>query len=288
MKGKDFFSKLKTQAKIEKNEDLDKFIEAFPDTEIPDVVVALIEENFLTRDRAMVDKTIYGKVKAETYNAVDVNIEKMLSKLPISGEETAKILEEKDTHRRLGLIESAVLSKVEALKKAAPADTAALEEAKKMAKEETERAQAIKVAAEAKEKQLTEAHQKELKKYRIETALHAKLSQIELAKEFTENPKAKTGIMNLILSEIQKNELDFDDKGEIVVQETVNGVAKPKYFPNSNDLVTVDKLLETETAPYLKRSNGGEKGKEKTTERKVVELGAEPTLAQLRAAKALA
>jgi len=288
MKGKDFFQKLGTQAKIDKNEDLVKFIETFPDAEIPDTVVALIDENFLTRDRAMVDKVIYGKVKAETYNAVDVNIEKMIAKLPISQEDSIKILEEKDTHRRLALIESAMLAKVEVLKKAAPADAAALEEAKKMAKEETERAQAIKLAAENREKELAEAHKKELKKYRLETALHAKLSQIELAKEFTENPKAKTGIMNLILSEIQKNELDFDDKGEIVVQETVNGVAKPKYFPNSNDLVTVDKLLETETAPYLKRNNGGEKGKEKTIERKVEIPKQDQTLAQIRAAKALA
>jgi hypothetical protein len=97
--------------------------------------------------------------------------------------------------------------------------------------------------------------------------------------------------MSYILNNLLKNDMDYDEQGQIVVQEINNGVAKPKFFPNSNDQITVDKLLETETKSFIKLNNGEghQQGNGQTPITKVTSgtQKSGQTLAQRRAAAAL-
>ena len=288
MKFKDYFSRLGKQAKIG-GEDFTKFIEAVPEGDIPDVVNALLEENFLTRDRASVDPQILKKVKAEVYNGIDADISALLTELSTTDQEL--INKEPNTHTKIKLLNTAYKNQYEELKKTAPDAVKINEEHVNTIKDLTARLEAEKKQKDAvissqekKVKEITDQKEKELKAYKIKNDLTGKLAQIEFAKEFTENPKVKDTVFNGILGNITKNELDYDEEGRIVVQDIVNGVPKPKFFPGTNDQVTIDKLLETETSPYLKRNNADEGVKK--TEFKVQASTGKKTLREMQVAAA--
>lgn len=271
MKLKDYFSKAKKQAKLG-GDDFDKFIETIPDFDMPDVVNNLLEENFLTRERAAGDKDILKKVKAEVYNGIDANISELLPTLSKGDQDAINV--EKDTHKKIKMLDAAYKKQYEELKKTAPDEVKINQEHINTIKDLTARLETEKkdketvIANQEKTvKEITQAKEKELKAYKIKNDITGRLAQVEFAKEFTENPKVKDTVFNGILGNITKNDLDYDEDGHIIVQEIVNGVAKPKFFAGTNDQVTLDKLLESETSPYLKRNNSdgeGEKTKQRT------------------------
>lgn len=296
MKSKEYFSKLKAQGKITL-EEFDKFVESVPDFELPDSVIAAIDEKFLTRDRAAADKEVYRKVYAEALNGVDATIKSFYPS--ITEKDRAAIDAEVNTYEKLKILDGAWKKQYEALKTTAPDAAKLNEEYQKNIRELTEK---LDTAKKEKDKVVSEQEtrikaveaqkEKELKSYKIKTDLTGKLAQIEFAKEFTEHPKVKTNTFNTILGEILKNELDYDENGQIIVQEISNGVAKPKFFPNSNEQVTIEKLLETETSPYLKRNNSdgnGSQGDQNTPTTRVIQAAPKTglTLAQRRSAAAL-
>lgn len=287
MKLKDHYQKLKTQAKIDKNEDLDKFIENAPDVDIPDPVIAVIEENFLTRERAKTDKEIHSKIKSEVYDAVDATISSMYTLIPV--EDAQKIGAETNTHNKIAMLKKSFEGSIEKAKAANPDSNKKVEELEKSLRTLAESKTASEAESAKKIKEINDAHASEIKKKEIDYVLMGKIGQLELAKEFSENPMVKKGVINTILGEISKETLNFDEKGQLIVQEIENGVAKPKFFQGTNDMVTVDKLLETASAAYIKRNNGkGDDGGKET--RKVVHSAipdGQKTLQQLRAEKAL-
>jgi hypothetical protein len=293
MKLKDYFLKLKTQGKIT-SEDFDKSLETLTDVEIPDQLVSAVEEKFLTRERALTDKDVFRRVYAEALNGVDSTITGLLPGL--SKSDQVAISGEVDTFKKIKMLDASYKKQLEDLKKTSPDATKLNEEYQKNVRELTEKLELVqqekdKITSEVdtKLKDIESKSAKELKQYKLKTDITGKLAQIELAKEFTENPVVKDTIFNGMLDVIMKNELDYDDQGHIVVQEIANGVAKPKF--NGNDQVTIDKLLETASTPYLKRNNseGSGEGREKTTTTRVISAGETKgqTLAQRRAAAAL-
>ena len=287
MKLKDHYQKLKTQAKIDKNEDLDKFIENAPDIDIPDPVIAVIEENFLTRERAKTDKEIHSKIKSEVYDAVDATISSMYTLIPV--EDAQKIGAETNTHNKIAMLKKSFEGSIEKAKAANPDRDKKLEEAEKQIRLDAERVQALQAEHEKKIKEATDNHAAELKKIKIESIVTAKIGQLELAKEFSEDPEVKQDTISNIRSKILKENIEFDENGQPQVRVIENGVAKPKFVEGTNTIVTFDHLLETASAKYIKRNNGkGDEGGKET--RKVVHSAvpdSQKTLQQIRAEKAL-
>lgn len=284
MKAKDYFTKLKTQARIQ-NEAFDKGLEAIPDAEIPDALLIVLEDHFLTRDRALADSEITKKLRAESLNVVDSEIKKFYGIL--TDKDKASIDSEPSTFEKLKKLNDAVKRTLES-----KPNTSSNEEYQKNINELTEKLKIVQKEKEtlsqeqeSKIKEITAAKEKELKTYKLKTDLTGKLSQLEFAKEFTEHPKVKVNTFNTILGEILKNDLDYDEQGNIVVQEIHNGVPKPKFFPGTNDQVTIEKLLDSEVSPYLKRNNADTNGKDQdTTAPRVISTPKTGrTLAQMRA-----
>ncbi|HZI26331.1 MAG TPA: hypothetical protein VFD46_14700 [Chryseolinea sp.] len=293
MKSKEYFSKLKSQGKISL-EDYDKFVESIPEFEVPDAVVATLEENFLTRDRAAADKAINAKIVKEVLGNIDASIHAVLPEMPLFN--AADIEAEKDTHKKLKLLKTGLKNAIADAKKTNGEGVS--EELQKTIKDLTQRLEAEKkeketVVSERENaiKEVMENSKKELKSYRLKNDIMGRLAKIEFAKEFSEDPVRKDAIMSYILTNLLKNDMDYDEQGQIVVQEINNGVAKPKFFPNSNDQITVDKLLETETKSFIKLNNGEghQQGNGQTPITKVTSgtQKSGQTLAQRRAAAAL-
>lgn len=294
MKSKEWFSKLKSQGKITL-EDFDKFVEAVPEFELPDPVVAAIEENFLTRDRAAADKSINAKIVKEVLGNIDTSIHTILPEMPLFN--AADIESEKDTHKKLKLLKVGLKTALSEAKKNSGEGVS--EEFQKTIKELTQRLELEKTEKEkviseqdSKIKEVTEASKKELKSYRLKNDIMGKLAQVEFAKEFSEDPIRKDAALSYMLNNILKNDMDYDEQGHIVIQEINNGVPKPKFLPNSNDQVTLDKLLEAETKPFIKLNNsGGEhtQGNGKPPITKVINTSSAPkTLREMQQAKSLA
>src|SRR6187551_3007553 len=104
MKSREYFSKLKSQGKIS-HEEFDKFVESVPEFELPDTVVAAIEEKFLTRERAAADKEVYRKVYAEALNGVDATIKSFYPS--ITDKDRAAIDAEVNTYEKLKILDGA-------------------------------------------------------------------------------------------------------------------------------------------------------------------------------------
>lgn len=263
MKIKDHFLKLKSQARIE-NDELNKFIEAAPDLEIPDSVVAILEENFLTRERAKTDKEVNKKVRAEVMDGVDHSLSQLYTL--VSVDEADKISKEERTYERISLVKKGIEGALERAKAANPDRDKKLEEAEKQLRIEADKIQAIKTEYDKKLKDSEDNHTQAFKKMKIDSALMGLVDSFELAKEYADDPEVKKDTRNIIISKINRDEIDFDENGQLIVQTIENGVAKPKF--NGNDRVTVDKLLETASAKYLKKNNAGDKGGKEASERK--------------------
>lgn len=261
MKSTDYFKKLQDQGKIT-NDDFVKFLPTVPEFEIPEAAFAAIEDSFLTRDRAVADPKIGGKIRAEVYDGIDQNIAKILPSLDVF--DAKGISEEKDTHKKLKLLNDAVNNSIEKAKKDKPNQEEQVKELNKTVSELTERIKARNTEIEVEKLELSKKFDTEKGQILLDYSLKDKINKYQIADEHL---PLKESITNIILTDIKgKHSLSVQD-GQIQVQEIVNGVAKPLF--NGNDPVTVDKLLEDRIGPYLKRNNAEEKAKPEPTGRKV-------------------
>jgi hypothetical protein len=293
MKAKDYFSALKTQGKIN-NDDFDKFIEDLKDEfEVPDGVKAVIDANFMTKERASTDKDIMRTARAEVLNGVDAHITELIK--GFSTADQMSISTEKDTNKKIKMLHAVLSKKYEDLKTGMTDSEKSTEESKIAIRDLTARVEASERSKldliEKHERELTETKEavvKEEKRLRIKADLRAKLNEVEYAKEYVEDPIRKQDMFDSMMNRILKHDLDYDDTGNMVVQEIVNGVAKPKFISGTNELYTVGKLLETETSRYIKKNNGEEKKKEIEKNKQVL-LNTDPgkrTLRQMQQAAA--
>lgn len=284
MKSKEYFTKLKEQGKID-SEEYTKFIDTVPEYEIPETVYAAISDSFLTRERALSDPKIGGKIRSEVYDGVDAQIVDLLPVLDVFDAE--KINSEKDTKTRIKLLKTAIENKVEKVKKANPSKEEEVKELNKNNADLIEKIKTINAEREKERLDLQKKYDEEKGQILLDMALKTKVSKFEFAPE---HAKLKDTITNVLLLDLkQKNKLSVDESGNIKVQEIVNGVAKDKF--NGNDPVTIEKLLEEGVSPYLKRNNADDKPDTNATQGRTittpaVKLSSKPTLAEMRLAKA--
>lgn len=269
MKSTDYFKKLQEQGKIT-SEDFVKFIPTVPEFEIPDAAFAAIEESFLTRERALADPKIGGKIRAEVYDGVDQNIAKILPTLDVF--DANEIANEKDTHKKLKLLNDGIAKKIEKVAKDKPNQEEQVKELNKTVAELTERIKAGNTERENERLELAKKFDSEKGQILLDYSLKDKINKFTIADEHL---LLKESITNIILTDLKsKHTLSVQD-GQIQVQEIVNGVPKPLF--NGNDPVTVEKLLEDRIQPYLKRNNVDDKKKEEPGRKTIPQASAVPT-----------
>jgi hypothetical protein len=276
MKVKEYFSKRKEQGKIV-DPAYDKFIEGLPDGEMPDEVFTVLENTFLTRDRAKTDPDIFGKAKAEIYNAVDLNLSTLYPMLPT--EEAQRIGAEKDTHKKIDMIKAAFNTSLEKAKKHDPNSAKDIEDLKKSNTDLIEKLNKSQEEIQAKDSQWEQKHASELKKAKLQYDILGKISTIELAKEFSDDPKRKEQVTKLILSEIQGQNPNYDANGHLAVFDDTEGKT-PKFSGNS--VITFEKVLEDAAKPFIKRNNAEGNGQEKKRAERTPAPEGKPTLRQLQ------
>lgn len=280
MKVKEYFVKRKEQAKIQ-DEGFDKFLESLKDeTELPDPVFQLLETNFLTRDRAVTDPAVFGKAKAEIFNALDVKISELYPL--VSTEDAQKIGDEKDTYKKIQMVKSSLTSAMEKAKKHDPDSAKQIEESKKQITELTEKFTTLNTKYEADLKAKDEQNSKNLTSAKLQYDVLGRINSVELAKEFAEDPKRKESVVKLIMSDILANNPNYDTNGHLAVFEDAEAT-KPKFSGNS--VITFDKVLEDAVKPFVKRNNVDGKDKKQAPTRKEQVPSANPTLREWQLAE---
>jgi hypothetical protein len=258
MKVKEFFSKREKQAKID-NEAFKKFMESLDkvELEIPDDVEALLEEAFLTRERAGSDSKIMGKARAEAYDAMDERITKMIPLIKsIDGNLVIDIETEKDTLRKITKLGEALGKASDKFKSAGGQDTEKVKEYEKQVNDLLEKIKVINQERETEKTSIAEKFDNEKKDLVLNYALRDKINSIEFADE---HKPLRDSLTRVILEDVKKDShLSLNESGQIVVSVLENGVPKPKF--NGNSPVTFESVLEEKTKPYIKRNNAGGNG----------------------------
>ena len=267
MKTKDFYSKLKEQGKIN-NPEFDKFLETITDGEIPDQVVTLFEDSFLTRERAMADRTINNEIWVKALYPVDKEIEKITSMIEGIDKGLANDIrwmikdlgpdkKVPDTFKQLDKISSSlpkILDKV----KAAPVDDEAtkkkIADYEKNIQELTSKfTEAEKTYGDQLQAQKAES-EKSFHDFKLDTELQNLGNKFTLAEAYEQNRDA---ITKVLMSDIKSsNDLrlgEKDGQAEILVYDKEG---KPRFTGNTP--VTVNSLLEEKYKPFLKQSGGGQ------------------------------
>jgi hypothetical protein len=266
MKSKDFFAKLAENGKIT-NEEYKKFMESVADSEIPDSVFAAIEEKFMTAERAATHPEVMAKLRWETLNPINRELEKLLPILEKVDKYTATEIsglvrdnngaKTPDTYKQLGAI-SAALPKLFDKLKVAPNDEESkkvIEEHKRTIQELTDKFTGVEEETKKKIQAIEAAKSKEFNDYKLNGELEKMVNSYTFADAYSET---KNTLTKAILAELKaKNHLALatKDTGEevIEVQELHNGTARPKF--NGNTPVVIKSLLDEAFTPFLKKSN---------------------------------
>ena len=250
MKLKQHFTTLKSQAKLE-NEDFNKFIEALPEEmEIPDIAVNLLAENFLTRQRAISDKQVYDKIRAETLNGVDDQVRNILPMLSSTDRDIVE--KETNSYKKIELIKTALDNAIKAAKNDNPDAGEQVKELKKTQSELTERIKSINLERETEVKTLKDSFEKDKKGMKLDWTLDKKLSEFEFGDEYK---TVRSTLTDSIIGKIKSEHvLELDDKGNIQVLDKES--RKPLF--EGNNPVTLEHLLVEPLKPFIKKNNKDE------------------------------
>jgi hypothetical protein len=265
MKSRDFFSQLVRQGNISDAE-ATKFIETFPDAEIPDAFVKAHDNSFMTLDRAAAHKDIHGRIKREVLDPVDNDMNEFYEAIKEYADPNLEniIKSESNTYNKLKALKKIL---PEVIKKAKGSPNTDEDTKKKLTEYEKmvqELADKFTVAEKDYKKQLTE-HEKQseakFNDYKLSSELEKLTNKYTLAEAFE---KTRPAINKVTLAELRgSTHLKLGEKDGQSVILVLDDEGKPKF--NGNSQVTIESLLEKAYEPFLKKSEGTPQETRRTT-----------------------
>jgi hypothetical protein len=263
MKWKDFLIKRGEQGKFSKNESFAKYLETVPDFDVPDDIDKLIEENFLTIDRAKADPKIIGAARAEAYSIMDERLAAIMPAIErIDKTLVVDLAGEKDTLKKISKL-GPVLDKV-----AEKAKSGEFQETEKVKELETQKKDLLDRLAKEQEtgKTTIETMRKESaereKNILLDFTLKNRIAKIDFADEFKDK---RESLDKLILTELKGDYIYLNESGQPEIGIYENGTVKPKFIEGTNTQATFEKVLEEKVKPFVKRNDANPGGKPKET-----------------------
>jgi hypothetical protein len=256
---KEWFTQLKEQGKIE-NEDFDKFLEAAPDVEIPDIAIKAFDEHFMTLDRAVASKDVRTKLRAEILNPIDNEVAELAEKYlkdfvdPVTLDELKK--NNVNSYNKIKLLKKIIPETIDKVKKAAPLDDDGKERIRKAEQGTREMIDRIKAMEAEKDKfanQLQDKFATDLHNVKLDYHLRDLTKKYKLAEAYEKN---RDDLTQMFISNIRgSNTLKLEEKEGKAQVYILDEAGSPKF--NGNSPVTIENLLEEKFKPYLQQSAGG-------------------------------
>jgi hypothetical protein len=271
MKYKDYFSKLKDQGKIN-NEDYAKFLETVPEGEMPDAIFTLLDQTYMTAERAASHKDVHTRLKAELLDPIDRDIKKIMALLP--AEKVLDIERESSTYKKLEMVRDAIPAAIAKAQKA-PNDEEAkkkLDQAQHTIQELTDKFANQENSYKTELQKIKEDAANENKNFRLNTHLEKLANSYTLADAHKETRDILT---KALLSEIKaKNKLDLVETNGDASILVLGEDGKPRYENNGNTPVTIKSLLDSAFKPLLKVSgvDGDDVQQQQTTQQRTFKV----------------
>jgi hypothetical protein len=267
-KSKEFFALLKEQGKIN-NPKFDELIDKLPDFEIDSEAVSAFENSFMTVDRAVTHQDVNRKIKFETLNPINKDLEKIIQVVASIDKTSADRLESltrdlgvgsqgqrvPDTYKRMEFLTSSL---GELFNKVKTAPAGGDEELKKeLAKKDQTIQEALQKLSNSEKEFKGLLTQKEtefetkLHDYKLDSELQKMAGSFTLAEAYDKNRDA---INKVILSELKgTNRLKLGTKDGQTSISVLDENGEPRY--NGNSPILINQLLEEKYKPFLKQSN---------------------------------
>lgn len=256
MSSKEFFGKIGQHLN---NEDFNKFVDTVPEFDMDDALFTEFENTFMTRERALADKQIVGKLKREHLDPIDKEIGSILK---VMGYENAHDIEKQgDTYKKIALITQEI---PKALEKAGKGSVTSEDVKKKLEQKDG-------IIAELTKKFETANSDWANEKTSMQAAFDDKIHNIHLDSELDKMSqnytfaeayeKTRPTLQGAILGELKRtNKLKLAEKDGKTDIQILDDNGSPRF--NGNTPVTVKSLLDEAYKPFLKQSNADGNGQQ--------------------------
>lgn len=254
MKSKDFFSQLVRQGNISDVE-ATKFIETFPDVEVPDAFVKAHDNSFMTLDRAAAHKDIHGRIKREVLDPVDNDMTEFYELIKEYADPNLEniIKSESNTYNKLKAFKKTLPEVLKKIKGAPSTDEDTKKKLTEYEKTIQEFTDKFSAAEKDYKKQLSDYEKQSETKfndYRLSTELEKLTNKYTLAEAFEET---RPTITEVTLAKLRgSNHLSLGEKDGRPAIIVLDENGKPKF--NGNSPVLVESLLDEAYKPFLKKS----------------------------------
>lgn len=274
MKGKEWFSTLKTQGKIS-HEEFDKFIETVPEFEIPDAAIKAFDQRFMTAERAVTNDEVLRTVRHKTLNPLDSDIKAIVEYIEgidkYSAMEISRLTRKNDkgeefpdTYKQFQALKEKLPGLIDKVR-VPPNDEDAKKKLESLKKANEELAEKFTKVAKEKDdtiKQVEAQWGKKFKDHKIDAMLEKMSNSYTFGEAYE---KQRELLTKAILGELKSGNI-FDiatkDGAEVLgVFEQKDEAMIPKF--DGNNPVTAQGLLDEKFKPFLK-VNGVENQEERT------------------------
>lgn len=252
MKSKDFFTKLKETGGIDA-EEFNALVEAVPDFEIADAAFEAFEAKFMTVDRAVADKEVTRRLKANILDPIDNEVKSILKTLGY--ENPADLLKGQDTYKSIALVTREIPKAIEKAGKGSETNEdfkKKLADKEKIISDLTSKFETSQTEFNTKAEELKKGFEDQIHDIKLSTQLEKFSSKYTFAEAYEQRREA---LENAILGDLKKSHkfqlAEKDGKPDIQV---LNDDGSPKF--QGNTPVTIKHLLDQAYEPFLKKSNG--------------------------------
>jgi hypothetical protein len=214
-----------------------------------------MEDNFLTRERVTSDPKLVGKIRAESYNAMDDRIKLLLPEVEKFDKYLVQEIDaEKDTLKKINKLGAGLTKINERLSSSGQKEDEKIKGLETQITDYLDKIKTINQERETEKVTLSNQFEEKEKDIILNYALRDKINSVEFADE---HKPIREAITKVVLAELRdKNHLSLNEGGQIVVSTIENGVPKPKF--NGNSQVSFEEVLEEKVKPYVKKNTGGD------------------------------
>lgn len=246
MKGIEFLKKVSEPLGITLPEDV---AAKLAEVELPDDLGTKFSEVFISKERAKNDSEIIEHItKEDRKNNFRIFDEKIKTFFPLIDPERATVIGNTfQTFEKMDLLNGAFK---DALKKR---EGKVNEDVQKI---ENEWAEKVKAEKEAHKKEIEALHAQN-KENQFNWIVSSKVNAYNLADQFQDK---KDSIKELAILDLKKKGHIYEiENGTVTIKKDENGVKRDVFEPNTENKLTLEKLLDSFIDPFVAKSNGGKK-----------------------------
>jgi hypothetical protein len=243
MKGSEFLKKLNETLGVQIPEET---LTQLSGIEFPDELQTKHGEIFISRERAKHDEQIVEHItKEDRKNNFKIFDEKIKQFIPLIGQEQGNVISNTfETFKKMDMLRTAVEDSIKTSKGKVSEDVRKVEE---------EWATKLRVKEEDYNKQLA-AQEAKSKEMQLEFVIKSKLLGYNFADSFK---SVKEQLTQMAIIDLKSKPYIYElENGAVAIRQEKDGVKRDVFEPNTENKLTLEKMLDTFVDPFVAKNNG--------------------------------